>query len=169
MADFLPDWYKGSEYVNVEDLFAGFFQKLLPAVNVIHWMAPEEYGYVPFSSNGTEPTLRLWRQPGQWDAETNTDIPLLQVAAVTRRHEDSWELLEFVRSMMKALALHDGAKIPAPDGSQVSVKNIGLWLGPQIIPEGPVDKYFVPMTWQMTIPGKKLAPDYYTNIKNLTA
>jgi hypothetical protein len=167
MADFLPEWYKGSEYVNVEDLFQGFLQPLIPLVRVVHWMAPSEYGYVPFESNGTEPTLRLWRQPGQWDYETNDDIPLLQVAAVTRSHDESWELLEFVRSMMKTLCLHDTFKIVMADGTKVQVKNLRLWLGMQMVPEGPVDQYFIPMTWQMTIPGKKLQPDYYTILNTL--
>ena len=167
MADFLPEWYKGSEYVNVEDLFKEFFTPLLPAVNVIHWMAPQEYGYIPFQSGGTEPTLRLWRQPGQWDAETNDDIPLLQLAAVTRSHDESWELLEFVRSMMKMLYLHQSYKLHDAEGKPVQVKNVRLWQGPQIVPEGPVDQYFVPMTYTMTIPGRKLQPDYYTILNTL--
>lgn len=167
MADFLPDWYKGSEYINVEDLFQGFLQPLLPLVKVIHWMAPQEYGYTPFESGGTEPTLRLWRQPGQWDVETNDDVPLLQVAAVTRSHDESWELLEFVRSMMKVFILHPSYKITMANGVKVQPKNVRLWLGPQIVPEGPVDQYFIPMTWQMTLPGLKLAPDYYTILNTL--
>lgn len=167
MADFLPAWYKGPEFVNVEDLFLDFFTPLLPLVNVIHWLKPSEYGYVPFVSDGAEPTLRLWRQPGQWDYETNKDIPLLQVAAVTRSQDDSWELLEFVRSMMKMLSEHPTFKIVMANGSKVQVGGVKLWLGPQIIPEGPVDQYFIPMTWQMSIPGKKLQPDYYTILNNL--
>jgi hypothetical protein len=168
MADFLPEWYKGSEHINVEDLFHDFLQPLVPLVNVTHWVHPSEYGYVPFQSDGAEPTLRLWRQPGQWDAETNDDIPLLQVAAVTRSVDESWELLEFVRSMMKMLYLHPTYKIVMADGTKVQVKNVRLWLGPQVLPEGPVDQYFIPMTWSMTIPGKKLQPDYYTVLKNLS-
>jgi hypothetical protein len=169
MADFLPEWYKGSEYVNVEDLFHDFLQPLIPLVRVTHWIAPEEYGYEPFVSDGADPVLRLWRQPGQWDIETNSDIPLLQVAAVTRSHDESWELLEFVRSVMKMLAKHDTFKITMADGTKVQVGDVKLWLGPQIVPEGPVDQYFIPMTFQMSIPGKKLQPDYYSIIKNLEA
>src|SRR5687768_12481771 len=103
MALILPPWYKGPEYVNVEDLFQEYLQPLLPSVRVVHWLEPGWYVPMGFegATNGTEPTLRIWRQPGQRDYESNTDIPLLQVAAVTRSHDDSWKLLEFVDSMMK--------------------------------------------------------------------
>jgi hypothetical protein len=165
MADFLPGWYKGSEYINVEDLFKDYFTPLLPDVNVTHWIRPIDYGYIPGVSDGAEPTLRFWRQPGQRDYETKTDIPLLQAGAITRSHDESWELIEFVSSMMNLFNL--GLKIVRPNGSQIQPKNVKLWMGPQILPEGPVDHYFVPMTWQFTLPGYKLQPDYYTIVKNL--
>lgn len=162
MADFLPAWYKGSEYVDVEELFHDLFQGLLPDVRVVHWIQPDWYvpqGFVDVAPTyGTEPTLRLWRQPGQRDDETTTDAPLLQFAAVTRSHEDSIALVEFVHSVMKAL--NNGHKIHRSDGSQVGVKNVRFWLGPQVIPEGPVDEFFVPVTYTFTVPGRKLQPNY---------
>lgn len=169
MASFLPDWYKGPEYLNVEDVFHDFFQPLLPEVRVVHWIEPDWYvpkGFVDVTPTyGTEPTLRLWRQPGQRDDESTTDAPLLQFAAVTRSHDDSWELLEFVHSMM--MALNKGHKIIRPDGSRVGVKNVKFWLGPQVVPEAPVDEYFIPVTYSFTIPGKKLQPDYRSILDNL--
>lgn len=168
MASFLPEWWKGPGFINVEDLFQAYFQPLLPEVRVVHWLEPGWYVPQGFenATNGTEPTLRLWRQPGQRDYETNTDVPLLQVAAVTRRHEDSWDLLEFVDTLMQAL--ENGHKIDF-DGRKVQVKNVGLWLGPQVIPEAPVDEFFIPMTWSFTINGKKLQPNYREILNTLSA
>lgn len=159
MALVLPEWYKGSQFHNVEDLFHDYLQPLLPEVRVVHWLEPGWYVPKGFenATNGTEPTLRLWRQPGQRNYETNEDVPLLQVAAVTRSHDESWELLEFVDSMMRVL--DQGHKIEFQD-KRVSVNSVGLWLGPQIIPEAPVDEFFIPMTWRFTIHGLKLQPNY---------
>jgi hypothetical protein len=167
MALILPGWYRGAQYLNVEDLFYEFLQPLIPEVRVVHWLEPGWYVPQGFqgATNGTEPTLRLWRQPGQRDDETTTDAPLLQFAAVTRSHDDSWELLEFVHSMMKAL--NDGHKITRPDGSRVGVKNVRFWLGPQTIPEAPVDEFFIPVTYSFTVPGKKLQPNYREILDNL--
>ncbi|ABE67639.1 tail terminator [Mycobacterium phage Wildcat] len=161
MADFLPDWWEGPEYLDVEDLFAQHFQKLLPNVRVCHWIQPDWYiptGFVDATPTyGTEPTLRLWRQPGQRDDESTTDAPLLQFAAVTRSHGDSIQLIEFVHTVMRAL--NNGHKIKY-NGQLVGIKNVGLWLGPQTIPEGPIDEFFVPVTYKFTVAGKKLQPNY---------
>ena len=151
----------------MEDLFQEYFQPLLPEVRVVHWLEPGWYVPRGFenATNGTEPTLRIWRQPGQRDYESNTDVPLLQVAAVTRSHDDSWKLLEFVDSLMQAL--EQGHKITRADGTKVQVKNVGLWLGPQMIPEAPVDEFFIPITWTFSINGLKLQPNYREILDNL--
>ncbi len=166
-ADFLPGWYE-PEYFNVETVFAEFFKPLLPDVNVVHWLKPGFYvpSYFEDSTKGTEPTLRLWRQPGERDPETGTDIPLVQFAAVTRSHEDSWDLQEFVFSMM--MALDKGHLIVLSSGEKIRIRNVKLWLGPQTVPEAPIDEYFIPVTYSFSIDKKRLTPDYKKIVDSLT-
>ena len=77
-----------------------FFTWLLPDVAVFSWL-PNNY-YEP-GGQGTEPTLRIWRQPGGRDVELRNDEALIQIAAISDSAATSWELIEFCGSMMDAL------------------------------------------------------------------
>lgn len=159
----LPDWYEGPHYLNLEDVVHDWLADLLPHVQVVHWLRPG--WYTPGDGKGTDPTIRIWRMPGNRDEELSSDIALLQVAAITRNRTDSWKLLDFVGDMFQTL--NDGFKIPRPDGSRVQLKNVKPWLGPQEIPEGLIDDFFVPMTWTMTSSRQKLTPNYRQILETL--
>ena len=161
MALVLPEWYE-REFVDVEQLFYDYFTLLLPDVKVYSWL-PNNY-YEP-GGLGTEPTLRIWRQPGGRDVELRTDEALIQIAAISDSSATSWELIEFCMSMMDVL--NNGFKIPRPDGSRTSVKDVVVWLGPQQVPEFPIDEKFVPMTWKVSVRGKRLLPDYLPILETL--
>lgn len=160
-AEFLPDWYK-REFLDVEELFMDYFEFLLPDVEVLSWL-PD--GYYEPNGQGTEPTLRIWRQPGGRDVELRTDEALIQIAAISDSAATSWEMIEFCASMMDVL--NNGFKIPRPDGTRQEVKNVRPWLGPQQVPEAPIDEKFVPMTWVVSIRGKRLLPDYRPILESL--
>lgn len=160
---FLPEWYEGPHYRNVEDVVAQWFQGLLPDVRVVHWLKPG--WYTPGDGQGTEPTLRIWRMPGTRDNEIRSDVALIQVAAVTRARADSWKLLEFVGDMFDVC--NNGYKIVTPQNQKVQLKDVEIWLGPQEVPEGLIDEFFIPMTWSMSINGLKLAPNYRQILENL--
>lgn len=157
----LPEWYK-REFVDVEELFMDYFEWLLPDVKVYSWLPN---GYYEPGGTGTEPTLRIWRQPGSRDLELRTDEALIQIAAISDSSATSWEMIEFCMSMMDVL--NKGFKIPRTDGTRQGIKDVSVWLGPQQIPEVPIDEKFVPLTWKVTIHGKRLLPDYRNILETL--
>ena len=159
----LPEWYK-REFVDVEGLFHDYFQLLLPDVAIYSWL-PNNY-YEP-GGLGTEPTLRIWRQPGGRDVELRTDEALIQIAAISDSAATSWELIEFCMTMMDVL--NGGFKIPQADGTRQGVREVSVHVGPQQIPEFPIDEKFVPMTWKVTVRGKRLLPDYRPILDSLVS
>src|ERR1700709_374884 len=93
----LPDWYEGG-YTDAEDLVSQYFRwRLGDRVYICTWLPPGHYVLSPGEEvGGTQPPLRVWRQPGKSDEDTRVDTALVQIAAITPTRQESWKLVEFV-------------------------------------------------------------------------
>lgn len=163
----LPDWFKGG-WVDAEDLVCSYFQALLgSSVYVCTWMPPGHYVLSPGEPvGGTEPTLRVWRQPGKADPVSRRDEALVQIAAITPTRKESWQLTNFVRRMLDDDVVV-GVPVTLSDGSRHQVSHSEEWLGPQLVPERVVDEKFIPVTYKLSIREPTGLPKYGLTIKSL--
>lgn len=156
MALQLPEWYTDSD-VDVERLIVNYFRWIINGtlddvpppggVGVDTWL-PDGW-YTPWGATAPQPFLRVWRQPGAFDASTDSDNAVVQVASLSQSRHDSWKLSRFVRRAM--LALDEGAvKIPYEGGVQ-TVKKVTDYVGPQQIPETSIDDKFIPETFRVRV------------------
>lgn len=160
----LPDWYQGG-YTDTEDALCDYFEWLLgDRVFVCTWL-PKGH-YEPYSENGTQPTLRIWRQPGRADQSIRTDETLVQIAAIAETRADAWKLIDFVRQMMDYLVL-ERFPIPRKDGSVTKFPSGEEWLGPQTIPERLIDEKFIPVTYKLPLRKPRGLPNYRQILTNL--
>lgn len=161
---FLPDWYT-LKYDDIEDALCDYFEWVTNnEVLVCTWLPPDYYD--PTSGNGTEPTLRIWRQPGRADQSLRTDEALVQIAAITRKRSDTWQLIDFVREMMDDDVIA-GFPIPRKDGSVTKFRKSEEWLGPQIVPEQLYDDKFIPVTFKVPTREKRLRPNFRQILNSL--
>lgn len=164
MSSFLPDWFDPG-YQDIEDTVCDYFDWCGEGkLKVFTWL-PSGY-YDPSTGEGTQPTLRVWRQPGKADSSLRTDECLVQIACITQRRSSTWELVEFVRRMMD-----DGVvgmlPIPRKDGSVSKILASEEWLGPQQVPEQFIDDKFVPVTFKLRTREARFLPDYRQILKSL--
>lgn len=157
MALQLPEWFVGG-FTDTEEALCDYFEWLLgDAVTVCTWLSPTHYA--PFSEDGTQPTLRIWRQPGRADSQLRTDEALVQIAAIAPTRGEAWLLIDFVRRMMDPLVF-ERFPIPRKDGSTTRFTSVEEWLGPQHIPERIVDEKFIPVTFKLPIREPRNLPNY---------
>ncbi|MBB5167206.1 hypothetical protein [Mycobacterium sp. AZCC_0083] len=156
----LPDWYEGG-YTDAEDLVCQYFRWLLgDKVFVCTWLPEGHYVLSPGQPvGGTQPTLRVWRQPGKSDEDTRIDFALVQIAAITPTRKESWELIEFIRRMLEE-PVCKGVEVVLSDGTSSSIKSSAEWLGPQLIPERLVDEKFIPVTFKIGLRESESLPNY---------
>lgn len=134
-----PDWWEGG-YPNIENLLKAFLAtRLGPDITPTYWLPPpNEYAAHLEAGKGF---LRIYRTGGRENEEQNRDEPKVQFAALTPSRDDSWELIEIVRSVGKAFAT--AAIVP---GTPHRLKCTGEVIGPQLIPELLQDSRLVPVT-----------------------
>lgn len=163
----LPDWFEGG-YLDAEDLAMCYFKRLLGGrVYVCTWIPPGHYTLTPGEEvGGTQPTLRVWRQPGKSDPDLRRDQTLIQFAAITPTRKESWKLVEFVRRMLEDDVV-GGFPIINSDGVKSSFAKSEEWLGPQLIPERVVDEKFIPVTFKLGLREPIGLPNYRKVINNL--
>lgn len=159
----LPDWYEGGDE-DIEDAICDYFEWLLEDVYVCTWLPTGHY--TPGSSEGTQPTLRIWRQPGRFDPCLRADEALIQIAAITPTRAQSWRLIGFVRRMLDD-DVFAGFAIPRKDGSKTVFRKSEEWVGPQLVPERVVDDKFVPVTYKIQKREPIGLPNYGRILKSL--
>ena len=164
MTTFLPDWFVPG-YQDIEDTVCDYFDWITAgSVKTYTWLPPGYYD--PAEGKGTEPTLRIWRQPGKADSSLRTDECLVQIACITPKRSTTWQLVEFVRRMMddEVIGL---LPIPRKDGTVSKILACEEWLGPQQVPEQYIDEKFVPVTFKLSTREARLLPNYRQILKSL--
>jgi hypothetical protein len=163
----LPAWYAGG-YVDAEDLIVSYFTWLLgDSVYVCTWLPPAHYVLTPGEPvGGTQPTLRVWRQPGKADPENRRDNAVVQIAAITPTRQESWQLIDFVRRMMDDDVVV-GLPVTLSTGATYQITHSEEWLGPQLIPERVVDEKFIPVSFKIAIREPFGLPKYAQIIRSL--
>lgn len=155
----LPDWFAGG-FEDTEAAVCDYFEWLLgDGVFICTWLPEGHYTPTTESVGGTQPTLRIWRQPGRIDQSMRTDETLVQIAAIAETRADAWKLIDFVRQMMDYLVL-ERFPIPRKDGSVTKFSSGEEWLGPQTIPERIIDEKFIPVTYKLPLRKPRNLPNY---------
>ncbi|WZB38300.1 tail terminator [Mycobacterium phage Bazzle] len=148
----LPDWYEDN-FVNIENLFIDIFTKLLPSYESGCWL-PDDW----LDNADPDPTLWFFRMPGgqvNWDARK--DECQLQVMAVTGSRDDSWRLMNFVRSILLPM---QGDKFKMADGYTAQIRCDKEVAGPQLLtPNQRIDNRVVTATFQVSV-SMKTAKNY---------
>lgn len=153
MALVLPDWYQES-FVNVENLFIDIFTDLLPDYESGCWTPDDWLG----EQIDPEPTIWFFRLPGgRVDWHARKDECQLQVMVVTGSRDDSWRLMDFVRSILLPM---QGDKYKMSDGYTAQVHSAVEVAGPQLLTPGQrVDTRVVTATFQVSV-SMKSAKNY---------
>jgi hypothetical protein len=139
----LPGWYdptKASPDVE-RDILRPLFQPHLSNTHVVSWI-PKPTVYQAELEAGNV-YLRTYRTGGAWNDEERRDEPRVQLAALTTSRDESWQLIGFVRDILRCFVLESGVV----NGFKLSVA--GEVAGPQLIPELLQDDRLVPITVQL--------------------
>lgn len=163
----LPDWYEDGD-TDAEELVMSYLSRLLgDKVTVCTWLPSGWYELTPGEEvGGTQPTLRVWRQPGRFDPALRMDQAVIQIAAITPTRKESWKLIRFVRRMMDDEVV-TGLPITLPDGETSTIRRSEEWLGPQLVPEPYVDEKFIPISFKISLREPEGLPNYRQIIKSL--
>ena len=140
----LPDWYEDN-FVDVESMLIDFFTRLLPGVECGCWNADDW-----LDDPNPQPQLMFFRLPGaRVDYDRNSDLCHVQVVAVTPSRDDSWRLIDFVRSVM--FPMH-GFRIPMEDGFTATVWTTDDVSGPELLtPEQQIDNRVVTAVFYLRV------------------
>lgn len=143
-----PDfWVPGQTgFPNVENLLQTLFTGIpqFDGVVVKYWL-PSESDIDDILASG-QAILRIFRTGGKVNRAEKRDEPNVQVAALSNSRDDSWELIEFVRTGVLELGYAEGSVVP---GTIHKLHYAGEVLGPQLIPEQYRDERLVPATFTL--------------------
>lgn len=140
-----PDWWDGEKlgFPNIEDLLKTLFVPLISGVTVTYWLPSESVIEDTLSSGGG--FLRIYRTGGAVNLQENRDEPNVQLAALTKSRDISWDLIEFARTGV----LGQFEKAAIVPGTPHRLKYEREVLGPQLIPEQMRDERLVPSTFSL--------------------
>jgi hypothetical protein len=139
----LPGWYEPAKACpDIEkNVLRPLFQPLLPSTNVVSWIPkPDTYNAEITAGRSY---LRTYRTGGAWNDEEKRDEPRVQFAALTGSRDESWQLIGFVRDILRDFVRESGIV----NGFRLSAE--GELAGPQLIPELLQDDRIVPITVQL--------------------
>lgn len=135
-----PAWWGGG-YPDIEKLLGQLFSPLLTGVEVTHWLPRQDV--IEETLAAGDGYLRIYRTGGKVNREQRRDEPNVQIAALTKSRDASWELIEFVRTGVLE-QYDDAAKVP---GTKHELCCVGEVIGPQLVPEQLRDERLVPITF----------------------
>lgn len=155
-----PDWYGNGDpssggYPNIENLLKTLFEPQLSGVLITYWLPDEAIIEAILNSGGG--ILRLFRMGGKINQAEKRDEPNVQAAALTKSRDDSWELIEFVRTGVLQQFTEAAAIVP---GTIHKLHCAGELVGPQLIPEQFRDERLVPVTFTLHTWKPKGLPNY---------
>lgn len=124
----LPAWFEDN-FVDVESLLIDLFSRIVPNVEVGCWF-PDDW----LDDPTPDPQLMFFRLPGaQVDYDRNSDVCQVQVIAVTPSRDDSWRLMNLVRSIILPM---NGFSVTMEDGFKAKVWATEDVAGPQLLTPG---------------------------------
>lgn len=124
----LPAWWEDN-FVDVESLLIDLFARILPDVFVGCWYADDW-----LDDPTPDPQLLFFRLPGaRVDFERNSDVCQVQAVAITASRDDSWRLMNLVRSVVLPV---QGLRVTMEDGYKAQVWCVEDVAGPQILTPG---------------------------------
>lgn len=145
-----PDYYtKSGEpggYPNIENLLKTLFTSGpvgLGGVDVYYWLPAQ--AVIEETLAADRGILRIFRTGGKINRSKGRDEPNVQLAALTKSRDRSWELIEFARTGVLE-EFEDGAIVP---GTIHKLQSVGELIGPQLIPEQIRDERLVPVTFTL--------------------
>lgn len=152
-----PEWWTvgAAGYPNAQKLTRKVFDGLLTNVELTSWFPqPDKYEAHLAAGKGY---LRTYRTGGRINRKENRDEPKIQIAALTRSSDDSWELIEFVRQVLESGYGETTSIVP---GTTHKLYAVGEVVGPQLIPELILDDRLVPITYEFHTWRPKGLPNY---------
>ncbi|AVJ50230.1 tail terminator [Mycobacterium phage Mendokysei] len=157
MAIGFPEWWNVGQagYPNIQKLMRKAFDGLLTNVELTSWFPKPSVYEAQLESGGAY--LRFYRTGGRINREEKRDEPKVQIAALTRSSDDSWELIEFVRQVLEEGYGQAAAVVP---GTIYTLYAAGEVVGPQLIPELLADDRLVPITYELHTRRPKGLPNY---------
>lgn len=156
----LPSWYEDN-FVNIENLFIEMFDRVFPGFETGCW-APDDWldDQLPAA-----PTIWVFRLPGgKVDWQARKDQCQLQVMVVTPSRDDSWRVMDVVRSVLLPMS---GDKFTMDDGYTAQVQCAGEVAGPQLLTPGQaIDTRIVSATFSVSV-SMKTAKNYKDSLSAL--
>jgi hypothetical protein len=141
-----PVWYGGG-FPDAEKLLESLFAPLLTDVIFVPWLPhPDtQVGGVTYEDQlqSGKAFLRIARVGGRINFDQNRDEPRVQLAAVAKSRQKSWDLIEFCRQIVWVGFGH-GALVPNTIHKLQASEEV---LGPQLIPENIVEPRMVPASF----------------------
>lgn len=153
MAIELPEWLE-ENFVNVENLMIDLFTKVFPKYTSGCW-TPDDW----FNKEvEPDPLLLFFRLPGgRVDWEQRKDQCFIQTMIVTDTRDDSWALMNGVRSILLPMS---GEKVKMSDGYTAQIHGAKEVAGPQLLTPGQqIDTRVVTAVFEMSV-SMKTAKNY---------
>ncbi|MCX8559773.1 hypothetical protein OS122_02520 [Mycolicibacterium mucogenicum] len=140
-----PDWWDRDQfgYPNAENLLKTLLVPLISGITVTPWLPSESVIEQTLDAGGG--FLRIYRTGGRVNYEQKRDEPNVQLAALTKSRDASWDLIEFARTGVLA-QFEKPAVVP---GTQYELQCLGEVVGPQLIPAEMRDERLVPATFML--------------------
>ncbi|MCT7369461.1 phage tail termination protein [Mycolicibacterium llatzerense] len=140
-----PAWWNRDQagFPNIENLLKTLFTPMISGITVTYWLPSDRVIEDTLAAGGG--FLRIYRTGGRANYEENRDEPNVQLAALTKSRDDSWDLIEFARTGV----LSQFEKAAVVPGTQHQLKCEGEVVGPQYIPEQMRDERLVPATFTL--------------------
>lgn len=157
-----PSWYdKTKTLVDQEFVLKNFFDALLPDVNVMTWLPAGDVVLKDITQNDAK-YLRIFRTGGYMvtadEKRKYADRGRHQFAAIAANRDQSWEIINFIRTVLWEYYLRSGRMEAA--GVSAMVTTIGEVEGPQLEPQQFRDERLVPVTFDLDFEKPKGLPDY---------
>lgn len=145
MAITYPGWWDREQmgFPNIENLLKTLFTPLVSGITVTYWLPSQDVIEDTLEDGGG--FLRIYRTGGAVNLQQNRDEPNVQIAALTKSRDISWDLLEFARTGV----LGQFEKAAIVPGTTHRLQYEREVLGPQLIPEQFRDERLVPSTFSL--------------------
>lgn len=156
-----PAWYDTAKtWLDTEYVLKNAFAAWLPDTFVLSWLPVSDQILTTVQAGGAY--LRIFRVGGQLSADTqrksNVDCARIQFAAIANTRDESWDIINFVRTVMWAY-FDQAGRITGGDITCV-MSTIGEIQGPQLTPVEFRDERLVPVTFDLEFQRPKGLPDY---------